>query len=112
MGERTVGGYLIPGHWIGGDETKGTKRPSPEHRCDSPSGDGFCEEQGGEWVTGNGGYVFSVNFCPFCGAKAPKQIEEEREQQTGCVVCLNDGTVCTSMDLLRRAGGEEADDGD
>ncbi len=76
MDDFTLGGYLIPGNWIG-DETTGTKRPIPEHRCYSPDGISFCEEQGGAWVTGNGGYVFNVNFCPFCGAKAPKQIEAE-----------------------------------
>lgn len=34
-----------------------------------------CEEDddGGFWA-GNGEYESQVNFCPFCGEKAPKQI--------------------------------------
>ena len=83
MNDKTLGGYLVPGRWTDNTETKGTKGPIPEHRCDSPSGDGFCEEQGGVWVTGNGGYVFQVNFCPFCGAKAPKQVDYGKAEEGG-----------------------------
>ncbi len=41
MGDRTVGGYLIPGNWMG-DETIGTKRPTPEHQCNPPQAMAFA----------------------------------------------------------------------
>jgi hypothetical protein len=58
------------------------------HRCepdwveDSDKIDGYgaaieycLENENGELWAGNGEYGTRVNYCPFCGAKAPLQIE-------------------------------------
>lgn len=52
-----------------------------EHRCggDAPSDAyGFaidvCFSKDGEFWVSNGEYSSRVNFCPFCGAKAEKQM--------------------------------------
>lgn len=33
----------------------------------------WCREYDGVFIVGNSEYATRVNFCPFCGAKAPKQ---------------------------------------
>lgn len=40
------------------------------------------EKPDGSFIASNNEYASPVNFCPYCGAKAPKQVstEEEREQ--------------------------------
>lgn len=56
-----------------------------EHLCelDSPSAtygvavDTCHEEPDGTFWVGNGEYSSQVNYCPVCGAKAPKQVEEQ-----------------------------------
>jgi hypothetical protein len=56
-----------------------------KHDCslDGPSGlhgsavDDCYENDAGEFWVGNGEYASQVNFCPVCGAKAPKQIEKK-----------------------------------
>lgn len=38
----------------------------------------YCQEnEHGELWVGNGEYASRVNFCPFCGYKAPLQVKEE-----------------------------------
>ena len=34
------------------------------------------EEESGRFWVDNGEYKSQVNYCPYCGAKAPKQIGE------------------------------------
>lgn len=54
------------------------------HRCEgSTPHDGYgeavdcCHErEDGTFWAGNDEYGSQVNFCPFCGAKAPKQVEK------------------------------------
>lgn len=41
----------------------------------------FEHDDGTFWV-GNGEYGSQVNYCPYCGAKAPKQVGEKSEVQT------------------------------
>lgn len=36
-----------------------------------------CDEEKGEFWVGNGEYSSRVNFCPFCGARAPKQVTDK-----------------------------------
>jgi hypothetical protein len=66
-------------------------RPLPEHNgihyCDPPVGYSiqrdrpymeafdqvYVQEDGSVWI-GNGEYVSQVNFCPWCGKKAEKQL--------------------------------------
>ncbi len=45
------------------------------HKCWGPWG--YCDEKDGIFQIHDGEYDHWVNFCPFCGAKAPKQIEAE-----------------------------------
>jgi hypothetical protein len=57
-----------------------------KHDCklDSPSEgygaaiDDCYEKNDGTFWAGNGAYGSQVNYCPVCGAKAPKQIEEDK----------------------------------
>ena len=48
------------------------------HNCSRPDSNVWCEEmEDGKLFLRDGEYQPSrVNFCPFCGAKAPKQIVE------------------------------------
>jgi hypothetical protein len=36
-----------------------------------------CVERDGQFWVGNGEYGSRVNYCPYCGAKAPSQVGEE-----------------------------------
>ncbi len=45
------------------------------HKCWGPWG--HCDERDGIFEIHDGEYDNRVNFCPFCGAKAPKPITEE-----------------------------------
>lgn len=60
----------------------------PKHHCEVPDGTpgggfgwaiGFCEEKvdGSFWVD-NDEYANAVNYCPVCGAKAPKPAMDSR----------------------------------
>jgi len=35
-----------------------------------------CREEDGQFWVENGEYSSQVNYCPFCGAKAPEQVIE------------------------------------
>lgn len=35
------------------------------------------EDHNGTYWVGNGEYASQVNYCPFCGKKAPTQIKDE-----------------------------------
>ena len=56
-----------------------------QHNCtlDSPSdvygiAMDICYEKDGTYWVSNGEYASQVNYCPVCGAKAPKQVEQPR----------------------------------
>jgi hypothetical protein len=57
-----------------------------QHNCtlDSPSDvygiavDICYEKDDGTYWVSNGEYASQVNYCPVCGAKAPKQVEKQR----------------------------------
>ncbi len=57
------------------------------HRCDwwsdsaaCGSAVDYCVEDGtGRFWAGNGEYESRVNWCPYCGARAPVQRDEESE---------------------------------
>ena len=36
------------------------------------------EDEDGKFWSGNDEYESQVNYCPVCGAKAPKQVEEKK----------------------------------
>ncbi len=39
--------------------------------------DECSENDHGEFWCGNGEYGSQVNYCPYCGARAPKQVDKE-----------------------------------
>lgn len=45
--------------------------------------DGCDETRDGEFWVGNGEYSSQVNYCPACGAKAPKQVATQSAKTGG-----------------------------
>ena len=39
----------------------------------------YCRESDGEFWVDNGEYATQVNYCPWCGEKAPKPVETPME---------------------------------
>jgi hypothetical protein len=69
---------------VSGDHNQYQKPIGTTHLCvpNSPDGaygpaiDECNEDDEGRFWVGNGEYESQVNYCPVCGMKAPRQIEE------------------------------------